>query len=187
MKFVCPNCSQHLDADAAWAGRQINCPTCSASFTIPVDDVRVPEVSGSPTAVEGPSPARRRKSKVPMLAAAAIILILTVIAGAWWLTRGQSGSGSLASIFAFLDRPDLTDVKVFPTEVHLGTKQDRQSVVVQATYADGATRDVTRDASLSLANKSVVRMDKEALYPISDGKTELHVKFGGKSLTVPVT
>src|SRR5687768_18500341 len=36
---------------------------------------------------------------------------------------------------------ELSDLKVFPQEVNLTTKNDRQSIVVQAVYSDGVTRD----------------------------------------------
>ena len=37
--------------------------------------------------------------------------------------------------------PTLTDLTISPSEVRLATKRDRQSLVVQAAYADGVTRD----------------------------------------------
>ena len=36
--FVCPNCRQELEADAALAGTQIQCPACAHSITIPEPD-----------------------------------------------------------------------------------------------------------------------------------------------------
>src|SRR4051812_3186043 len=87
---------------------------------------------------------------------------------------------------AFAKGPALTEVKVFPADVNLKTRQDRQSLVVQATYADGVTRDVTARASYSIGNKALVKLDQSTLFPVADGKTELRVKFEGKTLTVPV-
>ena len=37
----------------------------------------------------------------------------------------------------------LAKLEVFPPDINLSTARDRQSVVVQATFADGITRDVT--------------------------------------------
>jgi len=63
MKFACPNCGQRLEAESAWAGRQINCPTCSAAIAVPGD---VPqEKPNVPTVVP------RRNRKVPIYATAA--------------------------------------------------------------------------------------------------------------------
>src|SRR5438093_4900846 len=80
----------------------------------------------------------------------------------------------------------LTDLKVFPPEVRLSAKQDRQSLVVQATSAEGATRDVTDAASFAFADKAVARFEKGSVLPLADGKTELQVKFDGRTLSVPV-
>ncbi len=97
-----------------------------------------------------------------------------------WITLG------LTATFVAAKAPALTDVQVFPADVNLKTKQDRQAVIVQATYADGVTRDVTAQASYTLGNKSLVKFDKFTLTPVADGKTELKVKFQGKVLSVPV-
>lgn len=92
-----------------------------------------------------------------------------------------------ACVAAAKESKDLTEVKVFPMEVNLQTQQDRQSLVVQALYADGATRDVTAEADLSLEDKKIARLEKQTLFPIADGKTQLQVKFGSKALSIPVS
>ena len=89
-------------------------------------------------------------------------------------------------LLAFGAGPALTEVKVFPGDVNLKTRQDRQAIVVQAVYADGVTRDVTAQAGYSIANKSLVKFEQFALTPVADGRTELKVKFQSKTLTVPV-
>jgi hypothetical protein len=68
----------------------------------------------------------------------------------------------------------------------LNNHRDRQSIVVQATYADGITRDVTSQASLTPANPALLRRDGSTFWPATDGKTTLAVAFGGKTLDVPV-
>ncbi len=87
---------------------------------------------------------------------------------------------------AFAAAPALTEVKVFPADVNLKTRQDRQGIVVQAIYADGVTRDVTAQAACTVANPGFAKLDKFALYPVADGQTELKVTFEGRTLTVPV-
>src|SRR2546425_5049290 len=81
---------------------------------------------------------------------------------------------------------DLSDLKFFPPDVNLTTKNDRQSVVVQAIYSDGVTRDVTTEAALSLADKALSKIDQQMLHPLADGKTTLDVKFASRSVSVPV-
>ena len=70
---------------------------------------------------------------------------------------------ALAPSTAWADGPALASLEVFPPDVNLNSSRDRQSLVVQATYADGTTRDVT-----------------------ADGTTELKVEFGGKAVTAAI-
>jgi hypothetical protein len=81
----------------------------------------------------------------------------------------------------------LTAIEVFPPELNLSTTRDRQSFVVQARYADGITRDVTAEAKVSLANPALVKQEKNVLYPLADGATELKVEFGGKAIVAKVS
>jgi hypothetical protein len=83
--------------------------------------------------------------------------------------------------------PALTELRVFPAEVNLSSRDDFQSVVVQAVYADGVTRDVTAKASISLGDKRTVAWQSPRLTPVADGRTELRVKFDGRNVAVPVT
>jgi hypothetical protein len=93
--------------------------------------------------------------------------------------------GSLTASAAAASR--VTDLKVFPSEIQLSAKQDRQSLVVQATCADGATRDVTEAASFAFTDKSIARVEQGRVLPLADGRTELQVKFDGRALSLPVT
>jgi hypothetical protein len=77
-------------------------------------------------------------------------------------------------------------LRVFPPQVNLLTNKSRQLVVVQAVYADGITRDVSGQATWTLANPALVRRDGNTLWPAADGQTELKIEFGGKALAVPV-
>ncbi len=88
--------------------------------------------------------------------------------------------------FAAAKTPELVDVKVWPAEVNLSTKMDRQSLVVQASFSDSTTQDVTEKATYAFGDKMLVKFDKWVMTPVADGKTELTIKFGGKTLTVPV-
>ena len=81
----------------------------------------------------------------------------------------------------------LTDLKVFPPDAKLTTSRDRQSVVVQAIYADGITLDVSAKAKYDIVNPKLVKFENHTLYPVADGKTEMAVEFGGRKLKLPVT
>jgi Protein of unknown function (DUF1549)/Protein of unknown function (DUF1553) len=87
---------------------------------------------------------------------------------------------------SFAGEATLSKVEVFPGDVHLSTARDRQSLVVQATYADGITRDVTSQAKMTPANPALIRLDGCVLNPVADGETTLDVAFEGQTIRVPV-
>ncbi|MGV3754388.1 MAG: DUF1549 domain-containing protein, partial [Verrucomicrobiota bacterium] len=80
----------------------------------------------------------------------------------------------------------LVDIKIYPPDINLTTKRDRQSFVVHASYDNGTTRDVTAKAKISLANATLGKIENFAVHPVADGETELKVSFEGQKLTVPV-
>ena len=204
MKFECPHCQQRLSAEAEMAGRQLACPSCAQTFVIPAAQLLASELTSFPTpsvpqmdpslvtsmaTSEGtrqqdagsPLPKRR----VPVLALAAVFVFLGLIAAAFFVFRGNGGGG--LNVLSSFSGPPPSELRVFPTNINLTTKGDRQSVVVQAVYADGLTRDVTSDASFTLANKALAKIDRGILYPAADGKTDLQIKYGGQIVTLPVT
>ncbi len=107
------------------------------------------------------------------------------------LTRfGQSAAGPFVLLLAAGLAPaqaPVTQLAVFPPEVNMATARGRQSFAVQATYADGITRDVTEQATIRLANPAVVRLEKNVLSPLIDGVTDLVVEFGGRAVAVPIS
>ena len=78
----------------------------------------------------------------------------------------------------------LVKLNVFPPEVKLKTAKDRQSIVVQAVYADGVTEDVTSQSILSVHGPASVRVAGKIVYPVADGKTELKCNYGGKEVKI---
>src|SRR5437588_5280984 len=91
-----------------------------------------------------------------------------------------------AQVFAPAHTAALTELAVYPGEIQLTTARDRQSIVVQATFADGITRDVTQEASLTVAQPQLMRRDGAIFYPGADGATTLTVGYEGRSVAVPV-
>ena len=87
---------------------------------------------------------------------------------------------------AFAERT-LTKVEVFPDSVALLHARDRQSLVVQATYSDGVTRDITAEAKYTFANPALVKLADGLVTPAADGATELKIEFEGQALTVSVS
>lgn len=99
-----------------------------------------------------------------------------------------SGTCALLGLISSATAQDspLTKVEVFPADVHLTTARDRQLIVVQATYANGITRDVTGQSQYAIADGAKAKLDGTTVYPIADGDTTLTVSFAGQNLQVPV-
>ena len=82
--------------------------------------------------------------------------------------------------------PTLTKVDVYPTDVALQSKRDRQSLVVMATYSNGVTKDVTAEAEYKIADGKICKVEKQFVYPTADGKTEITVGYQGRTMKLPV-
>ena len=80
-----------------------------------------------------------------------------------------------AQVFVPDKMAPLTKVEVFPAEIQLTTARDRQSIVVQAAFADGITRDVTGEASINPADAKMLRRVGATFYPSADGATTVAV------------
>jgi len=95
-------------------------------------------------------------------------------------------SGLLTS-HLLADEPKPAAIHVYPADVHLNTARDRQSLVVQAVYPNGLTRDVTAEVKSTLANPEFVKLEGAVLHPAADGTTQLTVEYQGLTQNVPVT
>ena len=87
----------------------------------------------------------------------------------------------------FADGPAPSKLEVFPAEVRLSTSRDRQLMVVQATAADGITRDVTSEATFTPSEPTLLRRDGNTFWPAADGEGEIRVEFGGQQIRVPLS
>jgi hypothetical protein len=96
------------------------------------------------------------------------------------------GFWSFLQSAAIASAPALVDLRCFPTNINLSSAKSTQRLVVQATYADGITRDVTDQASFRLTNPKLVRFDHANLSPLADGQTELHVSYKGRKISIPI-
>jgi len=105
-------------------------------------------------------------------------------------TPARAGQGYPATlpdqVFALEKTAPLARLEVFPDAIQLNSARDRQSIVVQATFVDGITRDVTHLSSMRAADPKVLRRKGAVFYPAADGATTLTVAYGGKSVAVPV-
>ncbi|MBG89009.1 MAG: cell surface protein [Verrucomicrobiales bacterium] len=94
---------------------------------------------------------------------------------------------TLASASLMAEAPKLVDVRVYPADIHLSSKIDKQSIVVQGWYSDSTSKDVTAQAKLSVGDAKIAKSDSNWITPLKDGKTVAKVSFGGRSFDLPVT
>jgi hypothetical protein len=67
IKFSCPHCQQHIEADTGYGGMQINCPACNGGLVVPgtapaLVPVPVPASAPAPVTASGPATLRRQPS-----------------------------------------------------------------------------------------------------------------------------
>ncbi len=80
---------------------------------------------------------------------------------------------------------ELTEIIAYPSDIGLYNARDRQTIMVQAVFADGLTRDVTEEATITVADKNLIALEGTTLSPTADGETTVSVAFGGKTLSLP--
>jgi hypothetical protein len=62
----------------------------------------------------------------------------------------------------------------------------KQRIIVQASYADGITRDVTAQAKVTISDPKIAKIVNLEVLPVGDGKCSIAVEFEGKTTQVPV-
>lgn len=80
---------------------------------------------------------------------------------------------------------ELTEIIAYPSDIGLYNARDRQTISVQALFADGVTRDVTAEATITVTDKNLIKLEGTTLTPTADGETTVSVVFGGKTLSLP--
>ena len=70
---------------------------------------------------------------------------------------------------------ELTKIEAYPANIDLSSSRDHQTIIVQAVYADGITRDVTSEATLAVADTNLITLKGTTLFPAADGETNVTV------------
>ena len=95
---------------------------------------------------------------------------------------------ALLALFALPSLAVATDaparIEVYPAKVALGSKRATAQFVVTGHFANGETRDLTRDATFTAPTAVEVRGG--VAHPKKDGKGEITVSAGGHTVKVPV-
>jgi hypothetical protein len=99
-----------------------------------------------------------------------------------WL--GLLGWAVMPSI-AYGDAP--VALRVYPSDVTLTTGRDAQTLVVQAEYANGITRDVTDKVAWTFDSAAAATLEGNKLVPKADGTAKLTATFESLTAEVPIT
>ena len=76
-------------------------------------------------------------------------------------------------------------IEVYPTKVTLGSARATTQFVVTGHFANGETRDLTRDVTFT-PSAAVVEVRDGVAFPKKDGKAEITIVAGGHTIKVPV-
>lgn len=82
--------------------------------------------------------------------------------------------------------PQVTELAIYPPDIHLTSQRDNQRFIVVATRHDGVTLDVTGSATMAIGEPGIAELQGNLLRPLSDGTTTLQAAYGNQSCTVPV-
>jgi hypothetical protein len=83
--------------------------------------------------------------------------------------------------------PAIKKIEAFPKAITLETKSDFHKVIAIAHFDDAATRDISRQAKLTLADPNLARLQDGTLTPLKDGTTTLLIEYRGLTDQIPVT
>lgn len=81
---------------------------------------------------------------------------------------------------------ELLSIEIAPEEIKL-TEGEKLPITVTAKYADGASEDITQQATFSIKDTAVAELTAEQhITALAEGTTELTAEFAGLSKTIPI-
>ncbi len=96
------------------------------------------------------------------------------------------GQAPAAASVAAAPARQVTGLSIFPPDIQVSTKRGKQVVVVQASYSDGITEDVSTKCNLRLENPALGRIDGQTILPVADGNSRVLANFGGVAAAAPL-
>ena len=95
---------------------------------------------------------------------------------------------SAGTPFGDQQRDSVAKLEVTPPEVFMSRPGMKQQILVVATYGDGSTRDVTREAVVASSQDTTAKIvDDSVVQGERTGEVTLLVRYEGKFVIVPVT
>ena len=96
------------------------------------------------------------------------------------------GASLLMLAGSFVNANTLTNIAVFPPEVNIQSNRGMQRVLVQASFDDGITEDVTSKAKITISDPKVAKLENGIIRPVADGKCTIDVSYEGKTTKIPL-
>lgn len=86
------------------------------------------------------------------------------------------------------DAPRVASIAIYPPTPMLQLRHDQQQLIVIASYTDGTTRDVTREAVFETSNFEVATVSKQGLIKaVQRGEAAALVRFEGNYAAAPIS
>ncbi|MCH2206409.1 MAG: DUF1549 and DUF1553 domain-containing protein [Lentisphaerales bacterium] len=82
---------------------------------------------------------------------------------------------------------DIKSLKVYPKNINLDHKDEKQSITVQVVFTDGTSQDYLKQASVVIKDNSIAKFENSVFKPLKDGITEADVTFGNFSQKLTIT
>ena len=82
---------------------------------------------------------------------------------------------------------DIKSLEVYPKNINLDHKDEKQSITVQAVFADGTSQDYLKQASVVIKDNSIAKFENGVFKPLKDGVTEADVTFGKFNQKLTIT
>jgi hypothetical protein len=103
------------------------------------------------------------------------------------LVMAPKTSAEVKAVGALAEKlSQLTSIEILPTAFSLETQRDSHKVIVLARFADGTTKDVTKQSGLHLADTKAATLDGDVLKPLADGTTDLIATLGTQTVKATV-
>jgi outer membrane lipoprotein-sorting protein len=88
-KFSCPQCSQRIQCDSAYAGAQINCPGCQQSITVPPASAAASPPPVLPPSAPPPAKKSHTLRNILVVTACVIFICLAGLAAFGWVAYSK--------------------------------------------------------------------------------------------------
>ena len=103
------------------------------------------------------------------------------------VTAGRFAEASSDKTTSPNNKSTLQKLTIYPSQIVLGSQRASQRLVIQGTYADGYSEDLTSKVQILSDNPSVVRIEGDRAVPAASGAATIQVSIGNLKAETKVT